>query len=157
MSFFFVAVAVLLLVAVGWFSRRRFLGWKKPPLPEAGKPVKDGDDFPDLNEKFLGSPKKKTEAVALVRAYHSDDLMLLRSLLDAEGVETFVQPSSLGELYPTVSTVGLGDSVITIFKSDLDVACRVVEDYLAGWEDAEGVAKLVRNARLKPEWMVPRS
>lgn len=156
MPLFFVAVAVMLLVAVGWFSRRRFLGWKKPPLPEAGKPVQDGDDFPDLNDKFLGNLKNKSEAVALVRAYHADDLMLLRSLLDAEGVESFVQPSSLGDLYPTVATVGLGDSVITIYRVDLEAACRVVEDYLASWEDPEGVAKLVRNARLKPEWMVQR-
>jgi hypothetical protein len=148
-----VVVAVLALVVFGWFSRRRFWTWKQP-RPEPGRPARDGDDFEDYNEKFLRNFGGKTGSVDLVRTYNADDVMLLRSLLDAEGVETYVQFSSLGALYPTVATIGFNDSVITIYRSDLDVARRVVEDFLAGWDVPQaGTGGVLRS---RPELLVPR-
>jgi len=150
MTLLFVATAVLLLVAWAWFSRRRFLGWKKRPLGEPGRPAQDGDDFEDFNDKFLRNLGGKEGAVDLVRAA-PDDVMLLRSLLDTEGVETFVQPSSLGDLYPTVATVGLKDAIVTIYREDLDLGRRVVEDFLSGWEASPDATPPT-----KPELLAPR-
>lgn len=91
-------------------------------------PLAEGD-FEDLNEKFLRNPEGKQGTLELVRVFRPDDLELLRSLLDAEGIESYVPSSNMGALYPLAAIPGFTDSVVTVYEVDREAARQVVLDY----------------------------
>lgn len=109
-----------------WRMKRAAAG---PRLPQAG-------DFEDLNEKFLRNEKNKTTTVDLVIVYQPDDLALLRSLLDAEGIESYAPDSQMGALYPVSTIPGFTDATVSIYEVDAEAGRQVVKDFLEGYPEA---------------------
>ena len=89
------------------------------------------DEFEDLNEKFLRNPSNKEGTVELVRVFRPDDLELLRSLLDSEGIESYAPVSNMGALYPLDTIPGFTDSVVSVYAVDVEAARQIVQDYPA--------------------------
>lgn len=131
MATFLILALLLLSLAYFWYRIRKP---KKPgTLPNP--------DFEDFNAKFLRNPGSKVGTADLVQVYHADDLNLLRSLLDAEGIESFVLESRMGALYPLSSIPGFTDSTITVYESDWEPARQIVLDYLSGYPEASGIGR----------------
>ena len=87
------------------------------------------DDFPDFNKRFLENARGK-QVIDLVKVYNPQDMIVLRSILDAEGIETYVKSNHFGELYPTYDLHNFATSVISIFNDNSAAAKKVVQDYL---------------------------
>jgi hypothetical protein len=100
----------------------------RPRKKGPAAPLADGD-FEDLNEKFLRNPGGKQGTVELVRVYRPDDLELLRSLFDAEGIESYVPSANIAQIYPLPSIPGFSDSVVTVYAADQESARQIVADY----------------------------
>ena len=131
MNILLLVALTLVAVVYFWFWWRRKTG-KVTPRVE--------DEFEDLNEKFLRNAGQKDGTVDLVRVYEPGDLTLLRSLLDTEGLESYVLESQMGSLYPLETIPGFADSTVTVYRVDYEAGRRVVEDFLAedaGFHDRE--------------------
>ncbi len=88
-----------------------------------------GDSLQDLNEKFLAQAEGR-QVIELVKVYNHQDKMILRSILDARGIPTYVKSNNFGELYPTFDLNNFATSVISLFETDREEAVMVVKDYL---------------------------
>lgn len=117
MSTLLILVLSLATLAFVWYRMRR---------PRAAQL-----DFADWNEKFLRNESGKSGTAELLRFGRNDDQNLLRSLLDAEGIESFVADSRIGELYPLQTISEFGEGSLVVFEADLPAARRVLDDYRA--------------------------
>ena len=117
-------VFILALVAAAAVLFLLFRPRTTPSSPQLAE-----GDFEDFNEKFLRNQGGKVGILELVRVFRPDDLELLRSLLDAEGIESYVPSSNMGALYPLAAIPGFTDSVVTIYQVDREAARQVVLDY----------------------------
>ena len=122
MTIFLLILTTLIGLGYLWFRLRM----RNRP---AATPVID--EFEDFNEKFLRNPAGKDETIELVRVFRPDDLELLRSLLDSEGIESYAPVSNMGALYPLDTIPGFTDSVITVYAVDAEAARQIVKDYPA--------------------------
>jgi len=139
-------VNTVLLVALVLLSLVYFWFWWRRKAAKA--PVRNPEDFEDLNEKFLRNTQGKSGAADLVRAFEPGDLSALRSLLDAEGIESYVVESPVGNPYPLETIPGFAESTITVYRIDYEEGRRVVEDYLA--EDGASDRQSCRPVLLDP-------
>ena len=122
MTIFLLILTTLIGLGYLWFRLRM----RNRP---AATPVID--EFEDFNEKFLRNPAGKDETIELVRVFRPDDLELLRSLLDSEGIESYAPVSNMGALYPLDTIPGFTYSVITVYAVDAEAARQIVKDYPA--------------------------
>jgi len=126
-------LAVLTVAALWYFWFR----WRMKREAAGPRPAVEGD-FEDLNEKFLRNEKRKEGTLDLVIVYQPDDLGLLRSLLDAEGIESYAPESPMGSLYPVSTIPGFTDATVSIYHGDAELARQVVRDYLEGYPQTSG-------------------
>lgn len=126
-------LAVLTIAALWYFLFR----WRMKREAAGPRPPVEGD-FEDLNEKFLRNENNKQGTLDLVIVYQPDDLGLIRSLLDAEGIESYAPESQMGALYPVSTIPGFTDATVSIYQADVEVARQVVRDYLEGYAQATG-------------------
>ena len=80
-------------------------------------------------KKFLDQAEGR-RVIELAKVYNHQDKMILRSVLDARGIPTYVKSNTFGELYPTFDLNNFATSVISIFETDREEAVQVVKDYL---------------------------
>jgi len=126
-------LAVLTIAALWYYLFR----WRMKRAAAGPRPPQEGD-FEDLNEKFLRNEKHKQGTVDLAIVYQPDDLGLLRSLLDAEGIESYAPESQMGALYPVSTIPGFTDTTVSIYQVDAEVGRQVVKDFLEGYPEAAG-------------------
>lgn len=142
----FMVGTLVVLVLVAAFLRPRSSSRVAPEGPP-------GDDDP--NEKFLTNPSGKALPVDLVRTYSPQDLGLLRSLLDAEGIDTYALFSNMGALYPVSGIPGYSDTVVQIHPEDGEAARLVVQDYLSSWTAPDPTVLVPATGLAKPELLLP--
>ncbi|MDA3958798.1 hypothetical protein, partial [Oceanispirochaeta sp.] len=70
------------------------------------------EEQPDLNEKFLHNSQGQG-VVDLVKTFNASDNMILRSILDSKGIDTYVKSNNFGNLYPTFDINNFASSVIS--------------------------------------------
>jgi hypothetical protein len=121
-----------LLCLAAFFLLALFLNKKEkrekiPPSDEDNQPPVE--DFPDLNDIFLSNAEGK-DILGLVKVSNQQDKMILRSILDAEGIETYIEPNHFSGLYPTHGIHRGSSLIIFIYKSKAAEAKKVVEDYI---------------------------
>jgi hypothetical protein len=58
------------------------------------------------------------------------ELMMLRSLLDAEGITYSVKNDHFGGLYPGLNIFALNERIIYVAEADYERALQVVNDFL---------------------------
>lgn len=123
-----------LTVAALWYFLFR---WRMKRAAAGPRPAAEGD-FEDLNEKFLRNEKNKQGTLDLVIVYQPDDLVLLRSLLDAEGIESYAPESQMGALYPVSTIPGFTDVTVSVYEIDSETGRQVVKDFLEGYPEVSG-------------------
>lgn len=126
-------LAALTIAALWYFLFR----WRMKRAAAGPRPPVEGD-FEDLNEKFLRNEKNKEGTADLVIVYQPDDLSLLRSLLDAEGIESYAPESQMGSLYPVSTIPGFTDATVTVYRADWDAARQVAADFREGYPETAG-------------------
>ena len=127
MLYITLAVAAIFLVA---FFKRRSDRRAQQPAEASGTDAAGEDAEPaDLNEKFLSAAEGRP-ASAFVRTYASKDTLLIRSLLDAEGIGSYVGGERVNALFPGLMIQNYTDSAIVIFDDERERARPIVEDYI---------------------------
>ena len=124
-----IALAALLLL-FGIFTR----GKGTPKFLRGLESSRNGeidDTQPDFNQKFLDAGGEDRTPVDLVETFNPVDRMIIRSLLDSEGVETYIEASSLDTILPGVRFPGHSGSVIRIYEDKAGTAREIVEDFIA--------------------------
>jgi len=125
--------STLLLLATGIILFALFMNRKEEKEDNEKEGIipeeKERDELPDLNDKFLENAKGR-DVIDLVKVYNPQDSIVLRSILDSEGIETYVKSNHFGDLYPTYDLHNFATSVISIYKENSAAAKQIVEDYL---------------------------
>ncbi|MDC7233643.1 MAG: hypothetical protein PQJ58_10450 [Spirochaetales bacterium] len=88
------------------------------------------DEMADLNEVFLSHAGDR-EIVDLVKVFNPSDLMILRSMLAAEAIDSYVKSNYFGELLGSAKESIFSTSVISVFKDSTEDAVSVVENYIS--------------------------
>lgn len=125
MNYFHLAIISAILIAMAvLFNRIKIREEQKKNAPP-----EEEDEFPDMNEIFLSHGAGR-EVVDLVRVYKPQDKAVLRSILFAEGIDTYVKSNHFGELYPTYDIHNFATSEISVFREDSQKAKEIVADYI---------------------------
>ena len=105
--------------------------------------VQEQQEFRDLNQDFLDKAGGRS-SIQVVNTYNLNDLMILRSLLDAEGVCTWVDFENMQSLFPGVTISGYSDSCISVFREDKELSKEIISEYLINVQNnqAESSGKL---------------
>lgn len=117
-------IAAILIALALLFNR---IKEREDRKKKEASPLKE--ESPDMNEIFLSHSVGK-EVVDLVRVYNPQHKMVLRSILFAEGIDSYVKSNHFGELYPTYDIHNFATSVVSVFREDSQKAKTIVEDYL---------------------------
>ena len=56
-----------------------------------------------------------------------EEMVVIKSLLEAHGIECVVQQESIGKIY-AIASDGLGDSRLMVPEEDAERAVRIIED-----------------------------
>jgi hypothetical protein len=91
--------------------------------------VRKEEEFRDLNDVFFEKLDRES-VIPLVRVYAPKDKMFIRSLLDSEGIPTYVGNEHINNMFPGVRMQGNTDTIIHIMANDRERAVAVVEDYI---------------------------
>jgi hypothetical protein len=95
------------------------------------KGLKDKDeDFRDINREFLDAAKSD-RPIPFLRVYNHQDKMVLRSVLDSEGILTYLDLDHMSSLYPGFKVQGYTDSIIYVLERDIVTATGIAKDYIA--------------------------
>ena len=86
-------------------------------------------DFRDLNEEFF-TKSQGENIIPFVRIYAPKDKIILRSILDSEGIPTYVASEHTNNLLPGVRIQGHSDIIIYIIANDQNHARDIVKDYI---------------------------
>ena len=121
--------AIILLFGFATRGKIPGLFGKKPE----GEPQRK---TPDFNDKFIGNSGGRTQ-IRFIRVYSPVDLMIIRSMFDSEGIETYAEYESINSLFPGLRVPGYTDTVISIFEDKLDEAKEIAEDYLSALRNNE--------------------
>ena len=126
MNLVYILFAVIVIFLVAFLKKKSDV---EGPSDLTGEVETSGDDFEDLNEKFFNNAEGRSP-IPFVRTYAPKDKMLIRSILDSEGIPTYVGSEHINNILPGVRIQGHADSVIYIFRDDRWRALPVVEDYI---------------------------
>ena len=121
-----ILIAIIIILSAVFLNRK-----EKSQRSKNGKdkPVREENGFQDLNEKFLQNCEGK-RIVDLVKVFRPHDRDILRSILDSEGIETYVKSNNFGDLYPTYDVFSFSTTVISIFAENTSPAKSIVEEYI---------------------------
>ncbi len=87
------------------------------------------EELTDLNERFLSRSRGRS-VVDLVKVFNPSDEMILRSILAAEGVDSYVKSNHFGDLYGSSKESIFSTVVISIFEYKVEEGKRIVQGYI---------------------------
>ena len=120
----------LILVAIAILAVYIFVFRKKKSANRNDTGVSQKDtEFKDLDEDFFEKSQGR-DVAPIVRVYASKDKVLIRSLLDSEGIPTYVGSDYINNLFPGVQLQGHSNTVVYIIADDRTRAKNVIEDYI---------------------------
>jgi len=67
------------------------------------------------------------ELAVVYRTSSREEMMVVKSLLEAHGIECLVQQESIGKIY-AIASDGLGDSRLMVPEEEAERAVRIIED-----------------------------
>ena len=102
---------------------------KRRETPSKREDQNKEDDLPDLNEVFLNHSGGRT-VVDLLKVFNPSDLMILRSIFAAEGIDSYVKSNYFGDLYGSAKESIFSTTVISIFEDKVDDAKVIVQQYI---------------------------
>ncbi len=116
---------------------------KESPVEET---LAKSEEFDDLNEKFIHNSKNR-KAINFVKTYNPSDQIIIRSLLDSSGIESYSKLNSASTLFPGFEISGFSDSVICIFEDKKKEAYEIVNEFINVLKDGEPekLNSIVRN------------
>lgn len=89
----------------------------------------DQEDLPDMNEVFLNHAQGRA-VVDIVKVFNPSDLMILRSIFAAEGIDSYVKSNYFGDLYGSAKESIFSTTVISIFEDKAEDAKVIVKEYI---------------------------
>ncbi len=100
----------------------------------------------NLDDQFFEN-LKGNEVIPFLRTYNPSDLMILRSLLDSNGINSMVNFSRMNSLYPNLRIDGHTDTIIYIYRMDQEKAVELAEEYIRNISSGQRISKggIVRN------------
>ncbi|MBN2508991.1 MAG: hypothetical protein JXB03_01900 [Spirochaetales bacterium] len=122
------ALAALLLIFGFLIRGKGSAGFLKGIESSRNASIDSGE--PDFNARFLAAAGPDREAVHLVEVFNPVDQMIIRSLLDAQGILTYIEPSSLETLFPGVRPPGRDGTVIQVYDDESNEAQETVADFI---------------------------
>ncbi len=93
------------------------------------------DEFIDYNDKFTQANRSEP-VMPLVRTFSIEDKMMLRSMLDAEKIPTYVKGEHVNNMLPGIGVQGYSDSIIYVYSNDYEDAESIVHDYVQNLIDS---------------------
>ncbi len=115
-----IALLALVILAVIYFLGKHSSSGENPGSEE---------DLKDMNERFLDRSRGRT-VIDLVKVFNPSDEMILRSILAAEGVESYVKSNHFGDLYGSAKESIFSTVVISIFEDKTDEGKKIVQGYI---------------------------
>jgi len=96
------------------------------------------DKFPDLNKLFLDHAAHR-KVVKLVKTFNPSDQMILRSLLAADGLDSYVKSNLFGDLYGISRDSIFSTTVIEVFEDSVTRAKIIVQDYILNLQNEKKI------------------
>ena len=81
-----------------------------------------------MNALFLETKGSKT-VIKFLRFYSLEQRIVIRSILQYENINTYLEASHMGSLYPKFNS-GIYDSILYISRNDLEQAKEIYYDYI---------------------------
>ncbi len=100
----------------------------------------------NLDDYFFDNLNKR-EIIPFLRTFNPSDLIVLRSLLDSDGIISMVNFNKMNSLYPNLTIYGHTDTILYICREDREKALEITKEYIAKIIASEKTEKrgVVRN------------
>lgn len=127
----------LVVVMVVFLLRRRAGASERDPDADLASSENDapgssgaaGSDEGDIEGRFFARAQGR-DTCAVARVFAVRDRLLLRSLLDARGIPTYVKNEHLNSILPGVGVQNGYDSMLYAVCEDAEPAREIVRDYV---------------------------
>ena len=98
-------------------------------LTESGEVLPDDSKYMDCTEMYFSEIKNGQKPFKFINIYDQSDLMLIKSLLQAEGIPYYIMNEYSSKVHPAIQISTNIIRNLNILERDYEIVAKIIQEY----------------------------